>query len=54
MMKAFEVMLKDSSKLVEFKKAQSDFVNNLRSEFFIDREINFETYDFRLEKKNDR
>lgn len=52
MMSAFEIMLKDNSKLAEFKKAQSYFVNSLRKEFFIDKEINFETYDFRLRQKN--
>jgi hypothetical protein len=52
MMKAFEVLLKNKSYLGKFKDAQSDFINNLRNDFFIDREIKFETYDIRLEQDN--
>lgn len=35
----------------DFKKAQSKFVNTLRNEFFIDKEIIFEPYDFRLSQE---
>ncbi|MCX6789345.1 MAG: hypothetical protein NTZ42_01920 [Candidatus Gribaldobacteria bacterium] len=52
MMQALDVMLKNKTKLKEFKDAQSDFVNNLRNEFFIDSKIKFETYDIRLEQDN--
>ena len=33
--------------LTNFVKAQSDFVNYLRKEFFCDRELDFQTYDIR-------
>lgn len=52
MMGAFGEMLKEPSKLEEFKKAQSHFINSLRKEFFIDKEIQFETYDFRIGNKS--
>lgn len=48
MMKAFKIFLENQSKLPDFQKAQSKFINKLRDEFFIDKEINFETYDFKL------
>lgn len=54
MMNAFKSLLEnqdDSTELCKFKKAQSNFVNELRSEFFIDENIDFETYDFRLGKR---
>lgn len=54
MMEAFKSLLGDSSQLCKFKKAQSSFVNELRKEFFIDKEIDFETYDFRLQKKESK
>lgn len=54
MMNAFEAHLnqKDKERLDKFTKAQSNFVNKLRKEFFIDNKIDFKTYDFQL-KKND-
>lgn len=48
MMVQFKTLLNDPKNLDNFKKAQSDFVNKLRNEFFIDKKIEFETYDFRL------
>lgn len=48
MMKEFKSMLINPSASIEFKKAQSDFINCLRKEFFIDNDLNFETYDFNL------
>lgn len=51
MMEVFKSLLDDPSQLCKFKNAQSNFVNELRKEFFIDKDINFETYDFRLKKK---
>ena len=48
MMDTFKVLLTDQTQLGKFKKAQSKFVNSLRKEFFIDKEIDFETYDFKL------
>ncbi|MBC8234380.1 hypothetical protein H8E77_32935 [bacterium] len=55
MMKAFETLLsnRSQSKLREFTKAQSNFVNQLRKDFFIDKDIDFKTYDFRLKKKGE-
>ncbi len=53
MMDAFKALLIDPSQLCKFKKAQSNFVNKLRKEFFVDKEINFETYDFRLQLKKE-
>ncbi len=54
MMDSFKDFLKDqnnSEKLNKFRKSQSDFVNELRREFFVDKEISFKTYDFQLEEK---
>ncbi|MEK7084302.1 MAG: hypothetical protein AAB932_03650 [Patescibacteria group bacterium] len=48
MMDAFKALLTDPTQLYKFKKAQSKFINSLRKEFFIDKEIDFETYDFKL------
>ncbi len=48
MMDAFKILLVDQTQLCKFKEAQSKFVNSLRKEFFIDKGIKFETYDFKL------
>jgi hypothetical protein len=53
MMKEFEIFLGDQqnpTKKENFRKAQSTFINRLREEFFIDKEIDFKTYDFQLEE----
>lgn len=53
MMDAFKTHLNCSGECkCDFKKAQIKFVNELRNEFFIDKEIIFETYDFRLSQES--
>jgi len=49
MMEAFKIHL--NCKVTcecDFNEKQKDFINKLRKEFFIDKEINFKTYDIRL------
>jgi hypothetical protein len=48
MMDAFKSLLADENQLCKFKKAQSKFLNSLRKEFFIDKDIEFETKDCHL------
>ncbi|MFZ2969970.1 MAG: hypothetical protein WA063_02375 [Minisyncoccia bacterium] len=52
MMEAFKTHLNCSGEYkCNFEKEQSKFVNELRNEFFIDKEIIFKTYDFRLSQE---
>lgn len=48
MMDEFKRLLDEPGRLETFKSAQSDFINCLRKEFFVDKDLNFETYDFNL------
>jgi len=56
MMKAFDLHLvkNNSDSLIKFKKAQSNFVNKLRNELFIDKEIDFTTFDFMIGKSKQK
>lgn len=57
MMDKLKILLEDNQtennqkKRCDFEEAQKKFINGLRNEFFIDKEINFKTYDFRLSQE---